>query len=363
MRNNNILGPLLFAAIWCAGALLLGRADAETATRNVNPEKCPDNIWDESEQQDPALCPEDNPAQNPNTAQTQRVTTTPSLQKEFLDNVSTLTVVETWKFEYAVNSGGAFVPDIAEYHGKFYMYAFKPLTGIVSFSSVDGKTWTNDAGARVNDGHGWQYSHPYAAIAPDGQLYLFMQTMKQGGGSVYYVSRSESSDGLNFTDPEAAITPKEIEPGVDVGVAHGRILKLDDGNYLLAVSAGYAPADPRSWAGPGSRLAYSADLKSWDFSPIYFAGCHDPTFDKTSDGIRLYCHFQAKQTLRFDSPDGYQWDSKHPAGRVEFLDRNGAAINGEDIDIHSFSDGTKRMFISLHPKGPPWGEIWSTVKK
>ena len=33
----------------------------QTGERKANPEKCPDGIWDEAEQKDPSLCPEDRP--------------------------------------------------------------------------------------------------------------------------------------------------------------------------------------------------------------------------------------------------------------------------------------------------------------
>ncbi len=348
---------------------------SSATVRKPNPEKCPDNIWDEAEQKDLNLCPEDNPINNPKSVVAKITpqasssppvsTTMPSPQPTtttsdseylaFLDKLPKLSAIETWGHEYDVMTGGAFVPDIAEYNGKFYMYAFLPLTGIVSFSSFDGRTWTKDAGTRVADGDGLQYSHPYTAIAPDGKLYLFMQTIKRGTLGMY-VSLSESSDGLNFTKPQL------ILKGEDFGgthAAHGRIIKLNDGKYLLAVSTGINGRGPE----PGSGLLYSSDLKVWNFSSIYFAGCHDPTLNATSDGIRLYCHFQAKQTVRFDSSDGYKWDPQSPVGLVEFLDQNGTAINGEDIDIYTFNDGGRRMFISLHLHGPPFGSIWSTVKK
>ena len=275
-------------------------------------------------------------------------------------DVSDLKVAETWRFEYDVATDGAFVPDIADYKGKLFMYlALGGDRGVVSFSSLDGKTWTQDAGVRVAEGKGLSYGHPYTAVGPDSKLYLFVQTATQGTRGPYHVSVCESTDGIHFSQPRAIIR------GEDFGgnhAAHGRILRLKDGRYLLAVSAGYDPPDPRSWAGAGSQLAYSDDLKQWEFAPTFFAGCHDPTFATSRGTVRLYCQFQGRTLLRFDSPDGYRWDSEHPVGRVEFLDWNGDLIDRvDDIDAHTFSDGTTRMFISVHINRQTG--VWSTVEQ
>src|SRR3989344_3829350 len=37
-------------------------SSTQTDERKTNSEKCPDGIWDEAEQKDPALCPEDKPS-------------------------------------------------------------------------------------------------------------------------------------------------------------------------------------------------------------------------------------------------------------------------------------------------------------
>lgn len=262
----------------------------------------------------------------------------------FLEKLPRLPVIELWKFEYAVNGGdkyGAFVPDIIEYNGKLYMYAYVPLMGIVSYSGNDGKQWVKDAGLRVQNPKDLIYSHPYAAIAPDGKLYLFMETMIQGVLGKC-VSFSESPDGLNFT------TPQTILRGEDFGgthAAHGRIMKLIDGKYLIAVSTAINGRGPS----PGTGILYSSDLKIWNFSSIYFAGCHDPTLDVVSGGIRLYCSNLGKETVRFDSPDGYQWEPQNPVGLVGFLNQDGTVIDTGDVDVHTFQDGTKRIFISVQP--------------
>lgn len=282
----------------------------------------------------------------------------PPPEQTFPD-VSQLKIAETWTFEYDVETDGGFVPDIAEYNGRLFMYlAVGGDRGIISFSSMDGKTWTKDAGLRVAEGEGLTYGHPYTAIGPDGTLYLFVQTAKQGTKGPYHVSVSESTDGLHFSQPKAILR------GEDYGgnhAAHGRILKLKDGKYLLAVSAGYDPPDPKSWAGAGSQLAYSDDLKEWNFTPTFFPGCHDPTFDTSHNDVRLYCHFRQGKIIRFDSPDGYRWDPDNPVGRVVFLDWNDNIIDEVfDIDAHTFHDGTTRMFISVHFNRQ--AGVWSTVK-
>ncbi|MBI3020193.1 MAG: exo-alpha-sialidase [Parcubacteria group bacterium] len=351
---------------------------SSNSERKINSELCPNNTWDEAEQKDLNLCPEDNPLNNPKSvaakiapaslviqqdesqaSSSPSVSTTTSFSatsseaeyQEFLKKLPNLPVIETWQFEYDAGSGGAFVPDIVEYNDKLYMYAYLPQTGIVSFSSPDGKQWTKDAGVRIAEGG--KYSHPFASVAPNGKLYLFMQTGKEG--VVFSVSRSESSDGISFTAPEPALK------GSDFGsthAAHGRIMKISDGTYLLAISSGINGRGPQ----PGTSLLYSSDLEKWNFKSAYFAGCHDPTFDETPGGIRLYCQYLGKQIVRFDSLDGYTWKPNDPAGLVEFLDQNGVVINAGDIDMHISKDGSKRIFISYNP-APPFGNIWSTVKK
>lgn len=363
-------------------------SSTKTSEQKPNPALCPDNSWDAAEQTDPTLCPEDNPKNNPlsvvaktmpqdvlSSPQASATTTPlsaagPSSQTvasssdweylAFLEKLPSLPTIETWRFEYDVGSGGAFVPDIAEYNGALRMYAYLPLTGIISFSSGDGKTWAKDAGVRITESG--KYSHPYAVIAPNDKLYLFMQTGKEG--VIFSVSRAESSDGLNFTDPQLALN------GTDFGsthAAHGRIIKLADGTYMLAISSGINGKGPQ----PGTSLLYSSDLETWDFKSVYFAGCHDPTLDATSGGgVRLYCQYQGDKIVRFDSTDGYKWEPQNPAGIVRFENESDTALgmtsyaSADDIDVHTFGDGTKRIFVSVHtPPGTANVKIWGMVKK
>ena len=282
-----------------------------------------------------------------------------------MPDYTALNVIESWRFESDVEIA-SIAPEVIEYLGVTRLYIPGPPRGIVSYTTEDGTNWTEESGVRIACDRPTLYGHPYGAIAPDGQLRLFVQTQivdEDGNSAPFFVSTAVSDDGVAFSQPEPAFSCQDF--GAE-SCAHGRILQLPDQSYLLAVSASIQvqnwPRDVFRAHIPGTLLAFSDDLANWDFTDVFFRACHDPTFDTSQGRVSLYCMSETVGTLiRFDSTDGTDWEPLSPVGLVEYLDSNDGVVNETyvtgDIDIHTFADGTTRTFVSVND-GPAQA-VWT----
>ncbi|MDG1950449.1 MAG: sialidase family protein [bacterium] len=282
-----------------------------------------------------------------------------------------LEIVEEWFYEYDLDTDGNFAQEVIEYNGQLFMYLNHPsnravgkVGGIAISLSDDGVEWTQENTLLVEDTDEYSYSHPYAVEGPDGNLYLYVQTNVGSGKDTFkYVSYAVSEDGLNFSEFTEFLA-------CDEGCAHGRFLQLEDGTYLLAVSASVNKAGwnkqgfGRLPYVPGIWMVYSDDLVEWKFSDVYIPACHDPTFDDSGDEIYVYCATELLEgTLRFSSPDGYEWTPEEPDGLVQFYDEDGEELGQmEDIDLHSYADGSTRMYGSIFIEENHQSTVWSFMR-
>lgn len=123
--------------------------------------------------------------------------------------------------------------------GTYRMFAHRG-TEIISFSSADGKSFTQDEGVRI------QGSMPTLVKLPDGRLRMYFSAFPQNN-----IMSATSKDGTNF----------EIEPGVrlergasgaldQAGLTHPGVLRMPNGEYKMyydGVSTLGAEAGPDAW--------------------------------------------------------------------------------------------------------------------
>jgi hypothetical protein len=282
-----------------------------------------------------------------------------------------LETVEEWYFDNDLETAGNFAQEVIEYDGQLFMYMInsknpaKGKTGGIAVSlSDDGLEWNQEDELVLADNDEYSYTHPYAVEGPDGNLYLYVQTnVTTETDSLKFVSYAVSDDGINFSEFTEFLQ-------CDEGCAHGRFLQLDDGTYLLAISASVNKANwnkqnfGRIAYVPGIWLLYSDDLVEWKYSDVYIPACHDPTFDASGEEIYIYCATEyLAANLRFSSPDGYEWTPEEPDGYIRFYDEEGEDLGQvEDIDLHTYSDGTTRMYGSIFVQENHQSSVWSFMR-
>ncbi|MBI5306453.1 peptidoglycan-binding protein [Candidatus Wolfebacteria bacterium] len=114
-----------------------------SSERKINPALCPDNIWDEAEQKDINLCPEDNPINNPKSVIANPSTDGVS-QASSSPSVSTTTPLQitplfTWIKDSGIRISGGQIPYVYKLKdGRFRMYYCNLSGGIVSAISSNG---------------------------------------------------------------------------------------------------------------------------------------------------------------------------------------------------------------------------------
>jgi len=271
---------------------------------------------------------------------------------------------------------------VIDVQGTQFLYVHE-FDGVRILTSEDGINWENPDGGGVSmmvtDSGDTRYSHPYGAIAPDGSLQMFLQSKPTEMGKGFFISRTSSTDGFKFSEPEDFLKCDENPELYARGCgqcAHGRVAQLVDGSYIIAFSASCQVEEfKEEWAPifvPGTLLAYSDDLITWDIDPdTYFPACHDPTFDVTAERVSLYCasemnalggpvseHMKKQGAiLRYDSTDGTSWDPSTPAGVVQFFDAEGNEMlrmdwDMADVDTHTTA-GQTRLYVALHDGEKP----------
>ncbi len=326
------------------------------------------------------------------------------------DVVSTyadLPIAETWAFEADLEIR-TLAPEFVVVNGQNRMYTPRPPKGISHYvnPSGDGITWTDET-VVISQGDGGTYGHPYGITGPDGTFHLFMQTAEaiesdepteprepidlpdpkdpqgpkpRAQHKSFTVSVATSTDGENFTEPVSAFdcTTTGLEQ-----CAHGRITQLDNGCYLMAVSAtAYRKHyKPVPWLHddkpqnptytPGNILALSDDLETWHFTGTYFRACHDPSFGKADGRLSVYCHNESTNSiLRFDSTNGLDFDPMTPAGRVDLRAPTGESMieNGPelllgfgDVDWHDVPGLGERFYASVNKNMGIHGQVIPTI--
>jgi len=326
---------------------------------------------------------------------------------EVVSTYADLPIAETWAFEADLDIR-TLAPEFVVLHGQNRMYTPRPPNGIAHYvnPSGDGITWTNEAVA-IPQGEGGIHGHPYGATAPDGTFYLFMQTAEeiesdestepkepieppeptdpqgpkpQGHHKSFTVSVATTTDGENFTSPDTAFdcTKEGLEQ-----CAHGRITQLDNGCYLMAVSASAYRKQykPVPWIHddkpqnptyiPGNILALSDDLETWHFTGTYFRACHDPSFGKADGRLSIYCHNESTNSvLRFDSTNGLDFDPLSPAGRVDLLAPTGESMTDHgpelllgfgDVEWQEWPGLDERFYASVNKNMGIHGQVTPTI--
>lgn len=318
-----------------------------------------------------------------------------------------LPIAETWAFEADLDIR-TLAPEFVVVNGQSRMYTPRPPNGIAHYvnPSGDGITWTNEAVA-IPQGDGGTHGHPYGATGPDGTFYLFMQTAEvlesdessepkepsepaepadkqgpkpQGHHKSFTVSVATSTDGENFTTPVTAFDCAQV--GLEQ-CAHGRITQLENGCYLMAVSA-TAYRDrykPVPWLHddkpqnptyiPGNILALSDDLETWHFTGTYFRSCHDPSFGTDEGRLSIYCHNESTNSiLRFDSTNGLDFDPMEPAGRVDIRAPSGESMTEHgpelllgfgDVEWQKWPGLGERFYASVNKNMGIHGQVTPTV--
>ncbi len=309
---------------------------------------------------------------------------------EDLPDWANLSWVEEWELEAEITGpiGGEQKAgvirgaiEVIEYEGTLYLYV-ADFGGVRVFTSTDGLSWENAADPFLvpigGDDAELKYTHPYASIAGDGEMHMFVQTKDPSDEtSRYFISHTASKDGMSFDEPESFLDCADVLADYDCrSCAHGRITILPSGGYAIAFSAScqqqnYPSGLSKSFV-PGTMMAYSNDLVSWQIDPsAFFPACHDPAFDLSQGKVYMYCASEvdalpggnafdgkAAQLLRFDSDDGRTWTPKDPAGIVRFWNTNGEQIPRDewmfaDVDVHDFGDGTVRMYAPANAGDHP----------
>jgi len=306
-----------------------------------------------------------------------------------LPDYANLAWIEDWELEAEITgpvadeqTAGAIrgAVEVIEYQGSTHLYV-ADLGGVRTFTSNSGLSWDN-AVSPMNVPIGGEdspkYSHPYAEIDANGQMHMFLQTLDQSDEQgQFYISHTTSDDGLSFSEPQSFLACEELLADYHCNsCAHGRITPLPAGGYAIAFSTSCQrdefPAELGLTFVPGTMMAYSDDLVSWEIDPAtYFPACHDPAFDVSQGKVYLYCASevallppgatdgdQRGQLLRYDSEDGRTWTPKTPAGMVRFWDEDGEQIhrvdwNIADVDVHDFGADGVRMYTAADAGGYP----------
>lgn len=159
---------------------------------------------------------------------------------------------------------------------------------IASATSVDGETWTADAGVRLQASVGVGLGTPACVADPDGGWRLYCH---EYASSYYHIVSAHSADGLTWhREPGVRIT--QSLPGDDFGVYGPHVVRCSDGWVMVFAAWTAQPAISGAiWA------AWSADGLTWQraSSPWLTPGpsydgrvCSEPFLDLHSSHIDLH---------------------------------------------------------------------------
>ena len=227
-------------------------ATPSSSERKTNPALCPDNIWDEAEQKDANLCPEDNPTNNPKSV----VANPPaggSLQASSSPSVSTTTptqigpaptpsqtpaILFTWAKDSGVRVSGGQVPYVYKLKdGRFRIYYCGLRGSIESAISSDGLNFQTESGTRLMPMYGGFETiicDPTLVELSDGRFRLYYKGTNTGGvsqTSIHKIFAAVSSDGLNFEREGIVIDSEKTDDQGWASVPDA--IKLSDGRIRL----------------------------------------------------------------------------------------------------------------------------------
>lgn len=262
----------------------------------------------------------------------------------------TLTETEKWYEIEEISEFKNFSPSIIKLdNGKYRIYWNDgPFDGIVSAISDDGINFTDEEGYRIQStGEEGDpdciASHPWVVAMDDGYRMYYQgnencdfgkngnQTSSQPSKPIFRIMSAFSKDGLNFEREGVRIDINDTT-GLSVA-AHGRVIKLDNGTYVMYFSGNIEGND-----GPSDLLeATSKDGLKWTISnDVLLQYGHDPSVVKISNKFYIYAGYLAHNTILLESTDGLEFT---PLKWVEFYDTDNNLSDGfVDLDILSFDN-------------------------
>ncbi len=298
------------------------------AGRKINPALCPDNIWDEAEQKDANLCPEDNPANNPKSVVVKISPASPELQRgepqaSSSPAVSTTTPSQTptpaptVSFKWAKDSGirisGGQIPYVYKLKdGRFRMYYCGLSGGIMSAISSDGLDFQIESGTRLTPIYGGFETvicDPTLVELSDGRFRLYYKGADTGGvPAIHKIFSAISSDGLNFEREGVVIDSEKTDDNGWASVPEA--IKLSDGRVRLYYVSRVC--------GRGCIVsAISSDGLNFTKEETKIYDYVDPSITQLPDGQFLLITANFTQTggtelFSFISTDGIHFDNANP---------------------------------------------------
>lgn len=305
-----------------------------TSARKPNPALCPDNIWDVAEQADPTLCPEDNPAVNPNVkvstapinfqpgAPTSTPVNSPPVSTSTPNGIPTQSSTTqptltpapsiTWTKDAGIRLTGAIVPYAYKLtDGRYRMYYCGTTGNIQSAISSDGLAFEVEPGVRLSplySGNEVIICDPTVVQLVDGRFRLYYKGANKGGiPAIHKIYSAISSDGLNF-EREGLVIDSETS-GDNGWASVPEVIKLSDGRIRLY----YVSAEGLR----GFVSAISTDGRNFTKEEAKIYDYVDPSITKLSDGRFLFvvADFTPQggtQLFSFVSEDGIHVDNAHP---------------------------------------------------
>ena len=322
--------------------------------RKINPAFCPDNIWDEAEQKDLDLCPEDNPINNPKSVATKitgQVPLTPSVSTTTLPQiVSTTTPVQTpapsfiWTRDSGVRVSGGQVPYVYKLKDDRYRMYYCGLRGnIESAISSDGLNFQTESGTRlvpIYGGFETIICDPTLVELSDGRFRLYYKGANAGGvPAIHKIFSAISSDGLNFEREGVVIDSEKTD---DKGWASvPEVIKLSDGRVRLYYVSG---------SSNGISSAISNDGVNFTKEETRVFNYVDPSITQLPDGRFLLVVDNltpqgGTEIYSFVSSDGIHFDNTNPQSvMVESV---------ADPTIVKVDDKTYRIYYWKIPDSSP----------
>jgi len=284
-------------------------------TRKINPAFCPDNIYDEAEQKDPTLCPEDDPINNPKSIVAEialQASSSPPMSATTSQQVSSTTtqaLTTTQSYPPVPSSEEIFGMENFDpsLYGDPHPKTKKPPPPccdnpywhkIYSAVSADGITWQKDR-TLIKD----RASVPSAIYRDDGTIVLYYVDGEYGT-----MDCAVSNDGKNFSPGNCA-----IYGFTDQGAADPEVTKLDNGFYRMyyfAANFGRQEGEHRIMS------ALSKDGINWlqeKGTRYQQAGVVDPAVIKIGNEWKLYAWYYTSSGGKIvvaKSPDGLNFSKE-----------------------------------------------------
>ena len=324
--------------------------------RKINPALCPNNIWDEAEQKDPTLCPEDNPINNPNSTVakiTPQASSSPLVSTTTPPQiVSTTTPAQmppvsfTWTKDLGIRVSGGQVPYVYKLKdGRFRMYYCGLRGGIESAISSDGLNFQTESGLRLAPIYGGSETiicDPTLVELSDGRFRLYYKGANIGGGpAIHKIFSAISSDGLNFERERLVIDSDKTDDQSWASVPEA--IKLSDGRVRLYYVS-------RSCGRGCVVSAISSDGLNFTKEETKIYDYVDPSMTQLPDGrfFLITANFTQQggtELYSFISNDGTHFDNANPQSVI--------IESVADPAIVRVDDKTYRIYYWKIPDGSP----------